>query len=138
MITVICVGAFAILSFAACEIREVHYPSSEQAAGDHAFERGWLPEVLRHGATHISELHDLDSNHGRASFDYSASLMEIMEKNCSRVPLTQKVISPLGWPKIVETQPTSAELSSHGVIAFHCGSFTVLLDTNDSTGYLWQ
>jgi hypothetical protein len=137
-ISSILVGAIALLSFVGCEIRESHYASSEQAGRDHAFERGWLPEELRQGATNISELHDLDSNGSRASFDYSAPVMERLEKNCSRIPPNQKVTSALGWPKVVQSQPTSAELSSHGVIAFHCGSFTVLLDTNNGTGFLWQ
>ena len=137
-VALISVGAVAVLSFVGCEIRESHYASSEQARGDHAFERGWLPEQLGQGATNISESHDLDSNRGRASFDYSASVLEGLEKNCFKVPPNEKVTSPLGWPKIIETQPTSAELSSHGVEAFHCGSFSVLLDTKNRTGFLWH
>jgi hypothetical protein len=132
------IGAFALLSFIACdENKESHYSSSEQAASDHAFERGWLPEELRRGATNISEFHDLDSNRGGASFDYSPPLIERLEKSCSKIPPNQKVSSPLGWPRIVQTQPTSAELSSRGVTAFQCGSFTVLLDTTNGTGSLW-
>ena len=137
-VAVIAVGAFALLGFVACDQnQESHYPSSEHAASDRAFERGWLPEELRQGATNISEFHDLDSNRGGASFDYSAPVRERLEKNCSKIPPSQKVKSPLRWPKIVLTQPTSAELSFRGVTALQCGSFTVLLDTNNGTGFSW-
>lgn len=137
-VAVIAFSAFALLPLAACDVRESNYPSSELAASDHAFERGWLPEELRQGATNISESHDLDSNHGRASFDYSPPLMERLERNCSKISANEKVISPLGWPEIVQAQPTSAELSARGVFAFRCRSFTVLLDTNKGTGSLWH
>jgi len=137
-VAVIVVSTFALLSFVACdENKESHYASSEQAASDHAFERGWLPEELRQGATNISEFRDLDSNRGGASFVYSAPVIERLEKNCSKISPNQKVRSPLGWPKIVQTQPTSAELSSRGITAFQCRSFTILLDTSNGTGFLW-
>ena len=138
VVAVFSVGAFALLLFVGCdEKKESHYASSEQAASDHAFERGWLPEELRQGATNISEFHDLDSNRGGASFNYSAPVMERLQKTCSKIPPNRKITPRSGWPKIVQAQPTSAELSSRGVSAFQCGSFTVLLDSNNGTGFSW-
>ena len=137
-VAIIAIGTFSVLPLPGCdEKQESHYATAEQAASDHAFERGWLPEELRQGATNISEFHDLDSSQGGASFNYSAPVIERVEKNCSKFPSNQKVESPSGWPKIIQAQPTSAELSSRGFRAFRCGSFTVLLDTTSGRGYSW-
>lgn len=56
LVSVLSVGAFALLSVVGCdENKESHYASFERAASDHEFERGGLPEELRQGPTSISE-----------------------------------------------------------------------------------
>jgi len=98
VVATIAIGAFALLSFVACdEKRNRITPSSEQAASDHAFERGWLPEELRRGATHISEFHDLDNLPRWCELRLLRAFDgERLEKSCSTIPPNQKVSSPLG------------------------------------------
>jgi hypothetical protein len=121
------------------ENMKVHYASSEQAASDGAFERGWLPEVLRQGATDISESHDLDSNRGEASFDYSPSLLARLEKTCAKIPPTQPIKAPsTPWWSVRSNRPTSAKHSARGINAYHCGSFVIELDTHGHSGEMWH
>src|SRR5882757_6966971 len=64
-----------LLSFAGWkEVTKEHYGAVADASVDKGFERGWLPEVLRSEAVDIREFHNLDTNHGGATFRYPANL----------------------------------------------------------------
>jgi hypothetical protein len=64
-----------LLSFTECkEDTKAHYAAAADASADRPFERGWVPEVLRSEAVDIREFHNLDTNHGGATFRYPANL----------------------------------------------------------------
>ena len=122
------------------ETPQTNYKSSDEAAAAGAFARGWLPEVLRHGATGISEFHDLDSNHGGATFQYSDSLADLVSHSCSQLAPEDEVSSPLNsWPAFVREHPNAGSLASRGIRVYRCEAFQVALDSSSNhAGLLWH
>ena len=129
-----------VLSFTGCkEEPKTYYATAADASADRAFERGWLPEVMRTDVTEIQESHDLDSNHGWATFQYSGQFLARLGSDCVRIPSDKVVHSPFStWPKFMKNDQTSAQLSSKNLNAYKCGTFVTVLDSGKQLGYVWQ
>ncbi len=105
----------ALLTVGCGEEPEVHYANWEQASGGGAISRGWLPEWLPRSAHNIRERHNIDTNQG--AFSFSAGGRWTAPIDC--VPAfdpPSPVVTPNGFPRLVETQP--------GVL--QCGDLYVL------------
>ena len=71
-----CIGPFS-------EDFESHYANVQDAQGDGAFTRGWLPEIVPEEASDIWELHNIDTNLTWACFRTprgSASVRTLLAK----------------------------------------------------------
>jgi hypothetical protein len=124
-----------LLSFQGCkENPKTYYATVADATADKAFERGWLPEIMRTDVAEIHESHDLDSNHGWATFRYHGQFPMRVESDCARIP-----IDKIGtWPKFMNDIEASARMGSKTIDAYKCGPFVAVLDSGKQFGYVWQ
>jgi hypothetical protein len=129
-----------LLFFAGCEEnKRAHYATAADAVKDGAFERGWLPEVLRSDAADIQEFHDLDSNHGGATFRYTGEFVQRLEHLCTQVPPNESVRSPLAsWPRFLYEGETAAKLKSQNIDVYKCDAFNTAVDLGNHLGYVWH
>lgn len=67
LVGVFALGLFGLAHF---ENPSSHFETYEELKASGLIERGWVPEQLPRSATAIEESHDIDTNHGRASFKY--------------------------------------------------------------------
>lgn len=125
-----------VLLVAAChEDRNARYETAADAKSDGAFDRGWLPEALFPDTWDIHESHNLDTNHGEATFRYRVKLQDGLARDCSSTLSSQTVDSPFrAWP----ANQTAGQLTSRGITVFNCGTFTLALDSGKQLGYLWH
>ena len=90
------------------ENQKAYYPTSADAerdkiAGADAFDRGWLPVVLKSGVSEIREEHNVSTNHGRATFRYTPVFGDTLKRSCSPLPPDAPVHSPFWrWPGFLE------------------------------------
>lgn len=61
----------AIVLAACSDVQETAYSDADAARADRAFERGWLPDPLPSSARNIREGHNLDTNEGWLTLQYS-------------------------------------------------------------------
>src|SRR5215469_6853273 len=110
----------------------------DKIAGADAFDRGWLPVVLKSGASEIQEEHNVSTNQGRATFRYKPIFAETLEQNCSPLQSDAAVGSPFrGWPGFLRKGDTGATLRSRNVRVFKCGDF-ILAINDEQSGFLWH
>ena len=130
----------ALVSLVGCgETSQAHYATSADASADRAFERGWLPEVMRADVTEIEESHDLDSNHGSATFRYNSQFKARLGSDCNRTPSGEVVRRPNNkWLKFMSKGQTPAQPSLKNLDAYRCGIFVVVLDSGKQLGYVWE
>jgi hypothetical protein len=112
---------------------ETHYANVGLAMQDHAFERGWLPPVLKPDATDIREWHDIDTNEIRGRFALSRSILKRVQGDCKQVADQPQHLrfAPAWWPE------TMAGPEKTGNI-FRCGNFFVGISEENNEGYFWE
>jgi hypothetical protein len=121
------------------EQQTAYYPTVNAAVADRAFERGWLPEVLRNDVSEIRETHDLDSSRGSGSFQFAPSFVPHLETTCSRPhPADTAGNAAAAWPKVFGGVSTIADVEGRGFRAFRCSGFTVAVDSAAHSGYFWN
>lgn len=129
------------------ENQKAYYATSADAerdkiAGADAFDRGWLPVVLKSGVSEIREEHNVSTNKGRATFRYTPVFADTLERSCLPLPPDAPVNSPFWrWPGFLRKGDTAAKLRSRNVIVFKCGDFTVaIVAINDEqqSGFFWH
>jgi hypothetical protein len=113
----------------------------DKVAGADAFDRGWLPVVLKSGVTDIREEHNVSTNRGRATFHYTPDFVEVVERDCSPLPPEAPINSPFAnpfrrWPDFLQRGDTAATLRSRNITVFNCSAFTVAL--NEQSGFFWR
>jgi hypothetical protein len=126
------------------ENQKAYYATSADAerdkiAGADAFDRGWLPVVLKSGVSEIREEHNVSTNQGRATFRYPPVFADTLERNCS--PLTQDtpIVSPFWrWPGFLRKGDTAAKLRSRNVRVFKCGDFSFAINDEQHSGFFWH
>lgn len=86
------VGAFALGLFglAHFENPSSHFETYEELKASGLIERGWVPEQLPRSATAIEESHDIDTNHGRASFKYKMTDTAAADAGCQLLHQTNE------------------------------------------------
>ncbi len=95
--------------------------------------------MLRSGATDIREEHDIDTNHGRATFRYSSAFETVLERRCVRWPSNSRVVTPYrSWPDFLGPDDTPESLSVRRISVFKCGDFAIAADSATNAGYLWH
>jgi hypothetical protein len=82
------------------------------AENDRAFERGWLPVVLRPDSTDIEETHDIDTNRLRGTFMFTDSIHGRLSEQCRRISSDES--------EVVEE--------------FECGRFWIRIDGKTQRG----
>jgi len=87
------------------ENQKAYYATSADAerdkiAGADAFDRGWLPVVLKSGVSEIREEHNVSTNQGRATFQYTPVFADTLERSCLPLPPDAPVNSPF-WRWLV-------------------------------------
>lgn len=103
----------SIFCLAGCdETPHAHYARAADAVSAGAVTRGWIPEVMKSDVSDIHESHDLDSNHGSASFHYTPGLIPKLQQHCV------------------------SRSASNGRLIFQCGAFTLSLDPNQQRGLM--
>jgi hypothetical protein len=125
------------------ENQKAYYATSADAERDRiasadVFDRGWLPVVLKSGASEIREEHNVSTNRGRATFRYTLLFVDEVERSCS--PLTEgaPVISPFPrWPAFLRNGDTAEKLHSRGIKILKCGDFTVAIN-DEQSGFFWH
>lgn len=126
------------------ENQKAHYATSADAerdkiAGADAFDRGWLPVVLKSGVSEIREEHNVSTNQGRATFRYTPVLADTLERSCSPLPPDAPVNSPFWrWPGFLRKGDTAAKLRSRNVKVFKCGDFTFAINDEQQSGFFWH
>lgn len=122
------------LILACHEDMNAYYATAADAEAQGAFSRGWLPDLLNPYAREIREFHDLDSNHGGATFEYAGDLEDRLKHDCVEVQGSGKVASPFNaW-----TAESADQLNRQGIHAYSCGIFTLVINTGNRLGYLWH
>jgi hypothetical protein len=125
------------------ENQKAYYATAADAEGDKvagadAFDRGWLPDVLKSGATEMREEHNVSTNLGRASYRYTPAFADALERSCSPLPPDAPVTSPFRrWPGFLRKGDTAAALRSRNVRVFKCGDFTFAI-TDEQSGFFWH
>jgi hypothetical protein len=126
------------------ENQKAYYATSadaerEKIAGADAFDRGWLPVVLKSGVSEIREEHNVSTNQGRATFRYAPVFADTLERSCSPLPPDSPVNSPFWrWPGFLRKGDTSAKLRSRNVRVFKCGDFTFAINDEQQSGFFWH
>jgi hypothetical protein len=111
----------------------------DKIAGADAFDRGWLPVVLKSGVSEIREEHNVSTNRGRATFRYTAVFADILERSCSPLPPDAPVDRPFWrWPGFVRKGDTTATLRSRNVRLFKCDDFTFAINDEQQSGFFWH
>ena len=110
----------------------------DKVAGADAFDRGWLPVVLKSGASEIREQHNVSTNQGWATFRYTPVFADTLERSCSPLPPDARVSSPFRrWPGFLRKGDTVEMLRSRNVRVFRCGDFTLAINDGQS-GFFWH
>jgi len=110
----------------------------DKVAGADAFDRGWLPVVLKSGVSEIREQHNVSTNQGRATFRYTSVFADTLERSCSSLPPDARVSSPFRrWPGFLREGDTTAKLRSRNVRVFKCGDFTFAIN-DEQSGFFWH
>jgi hypothetical protein len=126
------------------ENQKAYYATSADAerdkiAGADAFDRGWLPVVLKSGVSEIREEHNVSTNRGRATFRYTPVFADTLERSCSPLPPDAPVNSPFWrWPSFLRKGDTAAKLRSRNVRVFKCGDFTYAINDEQQSGFFWH
>ena len=111
----------------------------DKIAGADAFDRGWLPVVLKSGASEIREEHDVSTNQGRATFRYTPVFAGALERSCSPLAPDAPINSPFWrWPSFLHKGDTAAKLRSRNVRVFKCGDFTFVMNDEQQSGFFWH
>jgi hypothetical protein len=111
----------------------------DKIAGADAFDRGWLPVVLKSGVSEIREEHNVSMNQGRATFRYTPVFADTLERSCSPLPPDAPVNSPFWrWPGFLRKGATAAKLRSRNVRVFKCGDFTLAINDEQQSGFFWH
>ena len=111
----------------------------DKTAGADAFDRGWLPVVLKSGVSEIREEHNVSTNQGRATFRYTPVFADTLERSCSPLPPDAPVNSPFRrWPGFLRKGDTSTKLRSRNVTVFKCGDFTFAINGEQQSGFFWH
>lgn len=111
----------------------------DKIAGADAFDRGWLPVVLKSGVSEIREEHNVSTNHGRATFRYTPVFADTLERSCSLLLPDAPVNSPFWrWPGFLRRGDTAAKLRSRNVRVFKCGDFTFAINDEQQSGFFWH
>lgn len=125
------------------ENQKAYYATSADAerdkiAGADAFDRGWLPVVLKTGVSEIREEHNVSTNQGRATFRYTPVFADTLERSCSPIPPDAPVHSPFWrWPGFLRKGDTAAKLRSRNVRVFKCDDFTFAIN-DEQSGFFWH
>jgi|ERR1022692_802405 hypothetical protein len=110
----------------------------DKIAGVDAFDRGWLPVVLKFGVSEIREEHNVSTNQGRATFRYTPVFADTLERSCSPLPPDAPVSSPFRrWPGFLLKGDTAGKLRSRNVRVFKCGDFTFAIN-DEQSGFFWH
>lgn len=110
----------------------------DRIAGADAFDRGWLPVVLKSGVSEIREEHNVSTNQGRATFRYAPVFADTLERSCSPFPPDAPISTPFRrWPGLLRKGDTAAKLRSRNLRVFKCGDFTFAIN-DDQSGYFWH
>jgi hypothetical protein len=113
-------------------------PERDKIAGADAFDRGWLPVVLKSGVNEIREEHNVSTNHGRATFRYTPVFGDTLERSCSPLPPDAPVHSPFWrWPGFLSKGDTAAKLRSRNLRVFKCDDFTLAIN-DEQAGFFWH
>lgn len=125
------------------ERQKAYYATSADAkldkiAGADAFDRGWLPVILKSGVSEIREEHNVSTSQGRASFRYTPVFADKLERSCSPLPPEAPVYSSFWrWPGFLRKGDTAAKLRSRNVRVYKCDDFTLAINDNLQSGFLW-
>ena len=110
----------------------------DKIGGADAFDRGWLPVVLKSGVSEIREEHNVSTNQGRATFRYAPVFADRLERNCSPLPPDAPVSSPFRhWPGFLHKGDTAAKLRSRNVRLFKCADFIFAIN-DELSGFFWH
>jgi len=126
------------------EKQTAYYATSADAerdkiAGADAFDRGWLPVVLKSGVSEIREEHNVSTNHSRATFRFTPIFADTLERSCSPLPPDAPVNSAFRrWPDFLRKRETAAGLRSRHVRVFKCGDFTFAINDEQKSGFFWH
>jgi hypothetical protein len=120
----------------ACQERfESYYPSATAAANLGAFDRGWLPEVLKPDVENIREWHDIDSNEVRGRFALNKRVLNSLQSSCR--PDFDAPRKTRSMPEWFPTSISRGEATTHGMRIFRCDDFFVAVDAAAANGYFW-
>ena len=120
----------------ACQEKfESYYPSAAAAAKAGAFDRGWLPDVLKPDVKDIREWHDIASNEFRGKFVLNERVVNRVQSSCRPgFDVPRKTRSMPEWFPLTISQ---GEATTHGMRVFRCDDFFVAVDTTTADGYFW-
>ena len=114
---------------------ESNYSSAADAAGAGAFDRGWLPDVLKPDVMNIKEWHDIASNEVRGKFALNERVLSSLESSCK--PSSDTPRKTWSMPKWFPDSITRGDATGHGMRIFRCDDFFVAVDRAGSSGYFW-
>ena len=115
---------------------ESSYSSVAVAVKDGAFDRGWLPELLKPDVVSIKEWHDISSNEIRGRFALNQGVMDRLQSTCTRaVDVPRKTWSMPNW--FPESIP-QGDAEAHGMRIFRCDNFFIASDVPAQAGYFWE
>jgi hypothetical protein len=97
---------------------ESHYPVVAAAAQAGAFERGWLPAVLKPDVTDIREWHDVDTNEVRGRFVLNDPVLHRLQSDCKQATEVPRHIrsAPSWWPESIP-----GDEAATAIPVFRCG-----------------
>ena len=139
----VAVFVFSNLWLDSQENQKAFYATSADAKRDKiaeadAFDRGWLPSVLKSGASEIREEHNVSTNRGRATFRYTPLFVNEVERSCSPLAQDAPVSSPFRrWPAFLRNGDTAGKLRSRNIKMFKCGDFTLAIN-DEQSGSFWH
>jgi hypothetical protein len=115
---------------------ESNYPSVAIAVKDGAFDRGWLPELLKPDVVNIWEWHDIASNEVRGRFALNERVLNRLQSTCKpAVDAPRKSWSMPDW--FPESIPHGVA-EAHGMRIFRCDNFFIAADAATEAGYFWE
>ena len=115
---------------------ESNYSSVAIAVKDGAFDRGWLPELLKPDVVNIREWHDIASNEIRGRFALNRRVLDSLQSTCKpAVDVPRKTWSMPEW--FPESIP-HGNAEAHGMRIFRCKNFFIAADAVAQAGYFWE
>ena len=112
--------------FSACTDDVLSSRHATRADAADTIGRGWVPAVLPESATDIRETHNLDSNVGHGSFQFSAADMQSFQAALARVPGGRPVRAK-----------SREKFEGSGYVFYTYEDFDIAVNWDDRKGQFW-